>query len=74
MTLSAYASVIAASPASMARALPLAAPVAAGVAPKPLNSTLASERFMARAMSWVSIVPAAPTTMPAMIIAGLAST
>jgi hypothetical protein len=55
-------------PATAAGAPPLSAP------PKPLKSTLASERFMARAMSCVSIVPAAPTTMPAMIIAGLPST
>jgi len=55
-------------PATAAGPPPLRAP------PKPLKSTLAGERFMARAMRRVSIVPAAPTTMPAMIIAGLPST
>ena len=44
------------------------------VSPKPLNSTLPSERFMAFAMSCVSSVPAEPTTVPAMIIAALLST
>ena len=42
--------------------------------PKSENSTLASERFMALAMSCVSSVPAEPTTVPAMIIAALSST
>jgi len=42
--------------------------------PKPANRTFASERFMAFAMSCVSSVPAAPTTMPAIIMAGLART
>ena len=32
------------------------------------------ERFIALAISWVSNVPAAPTTVPAMIIASLSST
>ena len=40
----------------------------------PENSTLPSERFMALAISWVSSVPAEPTTVPAMIIAALSST
>ena len=44
------------------------------VAPKPAKSTLASERFMALAMSCVSSVPAEPTTVPAMISAALPST
>ena len=43
-------------------------------APKPAKSTLASERFMALAMSCVSSVPAEPTTMPAMMSAALPST
>ena len=44
------------------------------VSPKPENSTLPSERFIAFAMSCVSSVPAEPTTVPAMIIAALSST
>ena len=44
------------------------------VSPKPLNSTFASERFIALAISCVSSVPAEPTTVPAMIIAALSST
>jgi len=43
-------------------------------APKPAKRTLARERFMALAMSWVRSVPAAPTTVPAMISAALPST
>ncbi len=75
MTLFAYAIMIAASVASMGLRLPSTVSAsAAGAAPKPLNSTLASERFMALAISWVSRVPAAPTTVPAMIIAALSST
>jgi len=38
------------------------------------NNTLPSDRFMALAMSCVSKVPAAPTTVPAMIMAALSST
>ena len=38
------------------------------------NSTLVNGRFMALAMSWVSRVPAAPTTMPAMMSAGFPNT
>ena len=49
-------------------------PAASSLAPKPENSTLASERFMALAISSVSSEPAAPTTVPAMIIAALPST
>ena len=45
-----------------------------GDSPKPLNSTFASERFIAFAISCVSSVPAEPTTVPAMIIAALSST
>ena len=50
---------------------PVAAPP---VSPKPENSTLPSERFIAFAISCVSSVPAEPTTVPAMIIAALLST
>ncbi len=46
----------------------------ADVSPKALNSTLPMERFMAFAISWVSSVPAEPTTVPAMIMAALLST
>ena len=42
-----------------------------GASPKLVNSTLATERFIALAMSSVSSRPAAPTTMPAIIRAGL---
>ena len=44
------------------------------MSPKPENSTLPSERFIAFAISCVSSVPAEPTTVPAMIIAALLST
>ena len=53
---------------------PVTSPPAAAVSPKPLKSTLASERFIAFAISCVSSVPAEPTTVPAMIIAALPST
>ena len=43
-------------------------------APKLVNSTLFTERFIAFAISRVSSVPAAPTTMPAIISAGFCST
>ena len=52
----------------------MAAPAVPSVAPKPENSTFASERFMALAINWVSSVPAEPTTVPAMIMAALLST
>ena len=47
---------------------------AAAPSPKPENSTLPSERFIAFAISCVSSVPALPTTMPAMIMAAFSST
>ena len=40
------------------------------VSPKLLNTTLLTERFIALAISSVSSMPAAPTTMPAIISAG----
>jgi hypothetical protein len=43
-------------------------------APKLPNSTLPIERFIALAINWVSKVPAAPTTVPAMIIASFCRT
>ena len=65
----------AASPASAAFIVPLTSPCAsAEVAPKFEKSTLDTERFIARAMSSVSSVPALPTTRPAIISAGLFST
>ena len=70
-----YAIMTPASEASMAFCVPVTPPPpAAEVSPKFENSTLPSERFMAFAMSCVSSVPAAPTTVPAMIIAALSST
>ena len=39
-----------------------------------VNRMLEIGRFIALAISWVKSVPAAPTTMPAMISAGLPST
>ena len=66
---------MAASKGSTARiSPPVSASAPSAAAPKPANSTLDSGRFMALAMSWVSSVPAAPTTMPAIIIAGISST
>jgi hypothetical protein len=44
------------------------------VTPKLLKMTLATLRFIARAMSSVSSVPAEPTTMPAIISAGFCNT
>ena len=70
-----YAIMTPASEASMAFWVPVTPPPpAAELSPKFENSTLPSERFMALAMSWVSKVPAAPTTVPAMIMAALSST
>ena len=43
-------------------------------APKLVKSTFVTERFIAFAMSSVSSMPAAPTTMPAIINAGFCST
>ena len=48
--------------------------VLGGAPPKFVNRTLATERFIAFAMSSVSSMPAAPTTMPAIISAGFCST
>ena len=45
-----------------------------GASPKLVKSTFATERFMAFAISSVSSMPAAPTTMPAIISAGFCST
>lgn len=39
-----------------------------------VNKMLLMGRFMALAINWVSSVPAAPTTIPAMIRAGLPRT
>jgi hypothetical protein len=64
-----------ASPASQGLRLPLIAPCfCLGASPKLVNSTLLTERFIALAISSVSNRPAAPTTMPAIISAGLPST
>ena len=43
-------------------------------APKFVNTMLTTDRFMAFAIRRVSCVPAAPTTMPAIISAGFCST
>ena len=74
MTFCAYAIITPASEASIAFCVPVTVPPPAEVSPKFANSTLPSERFMAFAMSCVSSVPAAPTTVPAMIMAALSST
>ena len=76
MTFCAKAIMTPTSAASMGFMLPVTAPPVATppVSPKPENSTLPSERFMALAISCVSSVPAEPTTVPAMIIAALPST
>ena len=59
----------------MAFCVPVTPPrPAVELSPKFENNTLPSERFMAFAISWVSRVPAAPTTVPAMIMAALSST
>ena len=42
--------------------------------PKLVKSTLVTERFIAFAISSVSSMPAAPTTMPAIISAGFCRT
>ncbi len=73
MTFCAKAIMTPTSAASIGFMLPVTVPLAAAppVSPKPENSTLPSERFMALAISCVSSVPAEPTTVPAMIIAAL---
>ena len=57
-------------------AAPAAAPPgpAVGAEPKPANSTLLSERFIALHISMVSSVPDAPTSVPLMMSALLCST
>ena len=74
MTFCAKAIMTPTSAASMGFSEPETSPPAAAVSPNPLNSTLASERFIAFAISCVSSVPAEPTTVPAMIIAALPRT
>ncbi len=73
MTFCANAIMTPTSAASIGLRLPATVPLAAAppVSPKPEKSTLPSERFIARAISCVSSVPAEPTTVPAMIIAAL---
>ncbi len=65
-----------ASPGAIGLRLPWIAPClrAPGATPKRVNTTLPTERFIARAISSVSSRPAAPTTMPAIISAGFCST
>src|SRR6266571_3337811 len=71
MTLEANAIMTPTSDASIGFRLPVTSPVAAPpVSPKPENNTLPTERFIAFAINCVSSVPADPTTVPAMIIAG----
>ena len=74
MTLMAYFICTAASDASAGFIVPVTSPPPASVSPKLVNRMLASERFIARAISSVSSVPADPTSTPAMIIAGFCST
>ncbi len=74
MILSARYSSDAASSASMGFSDPLISAAVPPPLPKFENSTLLIERFIALAISRVSKVPAAPTTMPAMISSGLCCT
>ena len=49
-------------------------PAPAATAPKPPKSTLASERFIATHITWLRMIPEAPTSAPAMISMALSMT